>query len=64
MAHIPPKITFDPRQLKLGAEWCIVAKYLRGQKEHIAGFHSEDEALDWLAGDACQSWLRARDYAE
>jgi hypothetical protein len=64
MAHKNPNITFDPRQLKLGAEWCIVAKYPRGQKEHIGGFHSEEAALDWLASDGCQEWLRARDYAE
>ena len=64
MAHIVPTMTFDPRPLKLGAEWHIVANYPTGQKEHIAGFHNEEEALDWLASDGCQAWLRARGYAE
>jgi hypothetical protein len=64
MAHADPGITFDPRPLKIGTGWHIIAMYPMRGKEHITGFHSEEEALDWLAGDGCQAWLRARGYAE
>lgn len=64
MPHADAKITFEPKPLKAGSEWTIVATYPRGQKEHIAGFHSEEDALDWLASEGCRAWLRARGYAE
>jgi hypothetical protein len=64
MAKNDPKITFEPKPLKVGPEWHVVATYPRGQKEHITGFHSEAEAIEWIAGEGCQAWLRARGYAE
>jgi hypothetical protein len=64
MPKSDPKITFEPRPLKVGTEWHVVATYPRGQKEHIAGFHSEAEAIEWIASESCQAWLRARGYTE
>jgi hypothetical protein len=57
-------IAFDPLPQKIGSEWYLVATYPSGQKEPVTGFHSEEEALNWLGSDSCQAWLKARGYAE
>jgi hypothetical protein len=57
------KITFDPKPLKIGTRWHIVATYHpSGQQEHITGFRDEAEAKEWLAGKGCQVWRKARGY--
>jgi hypothetical protein len=60
MTTLPDKITFMPRRLKDDTEWCVVATYPTGHREHITGFKSEAEALDWIASDRCQTWLKTR----
>ena len=62
MAKNASKVTFDPKPLKSGTGWYVVATYPSGQQEHIAGFKSESEADEWLAGNRCQAWLKARGY--
>jgi hypothetical protein len=64
MAQYATMIKFDPQPRKFGSEWHVVATYPAGHKEHVMGFHSEEEALDWLASESCQAWLRGRGYAE
>lgn len=56
------KITFEPRPLKVGPEWHVVATYPMGGQEHITGFKSEAEALDWLKSGRSAAWVRARGY--
>ena len=42
MADHADKVTFDPRPIRLGVAWGLVATHaLSGQQEHIIGFHSE-----------------------
>jgi hypothetical protein len=64
MVEDVPKVTFDPKPLKRGPEWYLVATYPSGQQEHISGFKTEADAIEWLASSRCQAWLKARGYAK
>jgi hypothetical protein len=64
MAKNVPKVTFDSEPLRVGSEWHLVATYPSGQREHVTGFKSEAEAIEWLASGRCQAWLKARGYAK
>ena len=57
------KIKFEPRPLKIGLGWHIVATYPSGLQEHIIGFKTQAEATEWLANGRRQAWLKARGYA-
>lgn len=59
-----PKVTFDPKPLKSGTDWYLVATYPDGQQEHITGFKIEADAIEWLDSSRCQAWLKARGYAK
>jgi len=61
MAKAVGKITFNPKPLKVGAQWHVVDTYPRGQEEHITGFKTEADAKDWLKNDS-QAWLKKRSY--
>ena len=58
------RVTFDPKPLKSGTGWYVVATYPGSQQEHIPGFKTEAEAVEWLASSRCQAWLKARGYAK
>ena len=58
----PVTVTFDPRPVKTGASWQLIATHPSGHQEDIAGFHTETEAIDWLSSSACAAWLRTRGY--
>jgi hypothetical protein len=62
MAKDVSKVTFDPKPLRSGTGWDVVAT--GSQQEHIPGFKTEAEAIEWLAGSRCQAWLKARGYAK
>jgi hypothetical protein len=55
-------VTFDPRPIKVGSSWRVVATHPSGQQEHISGFHTDAEAIEWLSSNACAAWLRTRGY--
>ena len=58
------KVTFDLRPVRSGTGWYVVATYPGSQQEHIPGFKTEAEAVEWLASSRCQAWLKARGYAK
>jgi hypothetical protein len=58
------KVTFDLRPVRSGTGWYVVATYPGSQQEHIPGFKTEAEAVEWLASGRCQAWLKARGYAK
>ncbi len=63
MANIADTVTFDPKPIRIGGAWGLVATHaLSGQQEHIVGFHTETEAEEWLASKGCKAWLRTRGY--
>ena len=64
MAEPGPKISFKPQPVKVGLDWQVVAVHASGQREHITGFKSETEALDWIRSPQCHGWLIARGYTE
>jgi len=64
MAKDVSKVTFNPKPLKSGTGWYVVATYPGGQQEHIPGFKTEAEAVEWLASSRCLAWLKARGYAK
>jgi hypothetical protein len=41
-------------------QWRVIATHPSGQKEHIIGFATEAEAIDWLASKGSQAWRMAR----
>jgi hypothetical protein len=55
-------VTFDQIPVKVGPTWRLTATHPSGQQEHVSGFHTAAEALDWLASDGCAAWLRTRGY--
>jgi hypothetical protein len=58
MADRADKVTFDPKPIRLGVAWGLVATHaLSGQQEH-----SETEAKEWLASKGCKAWLKTRGY--
>jgi hypothetical protein len=59
MAKPIGKITLTPQPVKVGPRWHVVGTYPRGQKEHITGFKTEADALDWIANDSA-AWLEKR----
>jgi len=42
--------------------WSVVATHPSGQQEHIVGFHTEAEALEWRVSQGCRAWLTTRGY--
>ena len=64
MADPADTVAFNPRPIRLGLAWGLVATHaLSGQQEHIVGFHTATEAKEWLASKGCKAWLRTRGYA-
>jgi hypothetical protein len=57
------KRLFNRKPLKTSATWHLIATHPSGQQEHISGFHTAAEALEWLSSKACAAWLRARGYS-
>ena len=49
----------NPKPLKVGTEWQVVAHYPSGEVERICGFQNEAEALQWI-NDASGAWLKKR----
>lgn len=64
MAETASKFRFVPQPLKVGTEWQVIAHYGDGREEHITGFKSETEALNWIGGSACYAWLKERGLVE
>jgi hypothetical protein len=57
MAKAVGKITFDPRPLKVGAQWQVVATYPSERQEHLTGFRSEADAKHWITNGS-KAWLK------
>lgn len=55
-------VEFDPRPIRVGSAWSIVATHPSGQREHISGFHTETEARGWLSNKSFAAWMRTRGY--
>jgi hypothetical protein len=43
-----------PFQDKVGTGWHVVIRYHEGHEREIAGFTSEQEALEWIVANANQ----------
>jgi hypothetical protein len=64
MVQSADQVHFALKPLKPGEGWYIVATHPSGQREHIAGFHDEREAEEWLANsNGFRAWLNTRGYA-
>ena len=48
--------------MRVGADWRLVATHPSGQQEHVSGFHTEAEAIDWLSSNSFAAWMRTRRY--
>jgi hypothetical protein len=59
MAKPTGEITLAPQPVKFGLHWHVVGTYSGGQQEHITGFKTEADALDWIANDSA-AWLEKR----
>jgi hypothetical protein len=62
MMYPSTKIKFQPVPLKVGVGWQVVVTYPPGHKEHIAGFESLTEALNWIGSPPCIEWVKQRGY--
>jgi hypothetical protein len=67
MTNNPPlpasTIKFEVHPSKVGAEWEVVASFPTQQREKIAGFKTEAEAVDWIGSYRCLTWVKARGYS-
>ena len=59
MAKPTGKITLAPQPVKVGSQWHVVGTYPSGLQEHITGFKTEADALDWIDTESA-SWLDKR----
>jgi hypothetical protein len=59
MAKPAGEITLSPQPVKFGAQWHVVGTYPGGQQEHITGFKTQADALDWIATESA-NWLKNR----
>jgi hypothetical protein len=65
MADSADKVIINPKPIRLGLAWGLVATHaLSGQQEQIVGFHTETEAKEWLASKGYRAWLRTRGYVK
>ena len=55
-------VIFERKAVKIQRVWSVVATHPSGQQEHIAGFHTEAEAMEWRVSQGCGAWLRTRGY--
>ena len=53
-------VIFERKAVKIDRVWSVVATHPGGQQEHIGGFHTEAEAMEWRVSQGCRAWLRTR----
>src|SRR5271165_727982 len=53
---MPHKAKFRPIQLKDGSAWYVLYTPDKGPTEHIEGFYTEEDALEWIKFEST-SWL-------
>ena len=59
MTKVVGKITFDPKPVKVGAQWQVVASHSNERQEHLTGFRSEADAKHWITNGS-KAWLKKR----
>jgi hypothetical protein len=59
MAKPIGEITLAPQPIKVGTQWHVVGTYSGGQQEHVTGFKTEADALDWIVNESAD-WLKKR----
>lgn len=65
VTELGKQVAFARNPLRCGEWWCVVATHPSGQQEDVAGFHSEAEAEEWLAGSrGLRAWLKSRGYTD
>ena len=53
---MPHKAKFRPIQLKDSSAWYVLYTPDKGPTEHIEGFYTEEDALEWIELESA-SWL-------
>ena len=53
---MPHKAKFRPIQLKDGSAWYVLYTPDKGPTEHIEGFYTEEDTLEWIKLEST-SWL-------
>ena len=53
---MPHKAKFRPIQLKDGSAWYVLYTPDKGPTEHLEGFYTEEDALEWIKFEST-SWL-------
>lgn len=51
-----PAPTFEHHELKAGG-WYVVATWYNGRTQHVGGFATEAEAIDWIKNESAE-WTR------
>ena len=59
MAKPTGEITLAPQPIKVGTQWHVVGTSPGGQQEHVTGFNTEADALDWIVSESAD-WLKKR----
>jgi len=52
---MPDKAKFRPIQLKDGSAWYVLYSPDKGPTEHLEGFYTEEDALEWVEHESA-SW--------
>ena len=53
---MPHKAKFRPIRLKDGSAWYVLYSPDNGPTEHLEGFYTEEDALEWIEFEST-SWL-------
>ena len=56
---MPDKAKFRPIQLKDGSAWYVLYSLDKGPTEHLEGFYTEEDALEWIEHESA-SWPAKR----
>jgi hypothetical protein len=52
-----PRVTFEPKQLKTGSEWYVLAALSGIRAQRIPSFKSQAEAEAWIRTES-SAWLQ------
>jgi hypothetical protein len=58
---MPHKAKFRPIQLKDGSAWYVLYSPDKGPTEHIEGFYTEEDALEWIELESTSWPAKKRD---
>jgi hypothetical protein len=58
-----PSASIIAEPVKVGDEWCVLARHPSGQRVHVRRFKTQSEAKYWIARKS-KAWLKKQGYVD